>query len=183
MTLSFTAPQFEVEDLEEDIKNLSQDKKEQLFRNIYGDDQMIDETPELITDTLSQLNEELSSIDDKEVYDWAQEECCNYVNSNKILLQVLRTELFDATEAAKRIVNYWEQKLRTFGEDRTFEPITIDQLEGSDTWVLKKALHLLPKDDFGWIVVHVDRGSFKVNELLFYCKFLVCGNEVCYVCW
>lgn len=164
MALSYTAPRIEVEAVEREINNLDEKEKEQLFKDIYGDDETIEETPELIADSLSKLHEELNSIEDKEAYDRAQEECSDYANSQEFLLPFLRTESFDAKKAAPRIVSYWEHKLRTFGEDRTFGPLTIDQLEEGDLQVLKETLHFLPHDNFGRVVVYVDRGSFKLRK-------------------
>ena len=164
MSLSHTAPRVELQELDDEIQGLDDDEREQLRRDLYGQDTLIiDETPELLRTSIAQLQEALEATDDddKQAFLRAQQECPEYVNSETFLIPFLRCEQFNAELAAKRIVLYWEEKLNLFGEERAFGPINLDSLQESDLRVIQGGgVSLVPSDLHGRAVMHVDRGLY-----------------------
>ena len=164
MSLSHTAPRVELQELDDEIQRLDDNEKEQLQRDLYGQDSSgIDETPELLSTSIAQLQQALETTDDddKQAFLRAQQECPEYVNSEMFLLPFLRCELFNAILAAKRIVLYWEEKLDLFGEERAFGPLTLNSLQESDLRVIQGGgVSILPRDLHGRAVIHVDRGLY-----------------------
>jgi hypothetical protein len=164
MSISHTAPRFELQELDDEIQRLDDEEREQLQRDLYGQDaRLVDETPELLSTSMAQLQAALEDAcdEDKQAFLRAQQECPEYVNSEMFLLPFLRCEHFNATLAAKRIVLYWEEKLTLFGEERAFGPITLDALQESDLRVIQAGgVSIMPRDLHGRAVMHVDRGLY-----------------------
>jgi hypothetical protein len=167
MSFSHTAPRIEIEDLQKEIQNLDDETKEQLQKDLYGEETFVEETTEILNSSLARLHEELEAIeeDEKETFLRAQQECPVHVNSDNFLLPFLRAEKFNASKAARRIVVYWNEKLRLFGEDHTFGPITLASLQEGDLRVLRDGgLTLVPKDKHGRVMIHGDRGAYHLKE-------------------
>ena len=170
MAVSYTAPRIELEEVAKELNDLDCDTKEQLRRDLYGEYVDIVETPEFLTNSLIELQEALEAIEPcakKEAFLRAKEECPDYVDSQDFLLQFLRAEKFNASLAAARIVEYWENKVLLFPNDReAFGPISLDVLQESDLRVLRNSgLSLLPNDEHGRAVIHADREAiqWKIN--------------------
>jgi hypothetical protein len=168
MAMSHTAPRVELQELEDEIQGLDDDVKEQLRKELHGKGtSVVEETPELLSTSMAQLQEALDATDDddKQAFLRAQQECPEYVNSDMFLLPFLRCENFNATLAAQRIVLYWEEKLNLFGEEHAFGPITLDSLQESDLRVIRGGgVSLMPnKDVAGRAVIHFDRGLLFVR--------------------
>ena len=160
--MSHTAPRVELQELEDEIQGLDDQVKEQLRRDLYGQDTtIVEETPVLLRTSIAQLQEALEATDDddKQAFLRAQQECPEYVNSETFLLPFLRCEQFNATLAARRIVRYWEEKLNLFGDEHAFGPVTLDSLQESDFRVIRGGgVSLVPsKDEGGRALIHFDR--------------------------
>ena len=167
MAISLTAPRVELEDVQREINELDDGATEQLRKDMYGEEAGEEETPDLLTISLVRLQEELQAIeeDEKQTFLRAQQECPAYVNSDNFLLPFLRAEKFNASKAARRIVVYWNEKLRLFGEDHTFGPITLASLKEGDLRVLRDGgVSLVPKDMHGRVMIHGDSGAYKVER-------------------
>lgn len=166
MAISYTAPRVELDDLAKELNALDCDAKESLRRDLYGDYADIEETPALLADSLIQLQEALEAIEPsiKAAFLQAKEECPDYVNSNDFLLPFLRAERFNASQAASRIVSYWDQKVQLFSNGKeAFGPISQDTLQESDLVLLRNGgLSLLPKDKHGRAVIHADREAVQL---------------------
>jgi len=96
-----------------------------IFEEIHGVTSMaVEETPELLAESLVQLKTELDAMDEKtrNSYDIvSRQESNNYsqnfVNSNDFLLRFLRCELFDPRKAAVRLVSFFNFLKEVYGED------------------------------------------------------------------
>lgn len=159
MSMSYSAPTFEAENLEKEVDELDDKAKEERSRDLYGSSNLADvETPEQLAVSLEKLHAELEGIDEKAAYMKATERCPDYASS--LLLPFLRAELFDAAKAARRMVTYWEEKLRLFGEDKTFKPLTERDIgENGRQVILDGGIQVLPKDEHGRAVLHGNRGK------------------------
>lgn len=172
MALSYTAPRFEPEDVQKEFDALDDETKDQLKRDLYGIDTPIDETSDLLEQSLAALREQLSSLEapeeddgEHQAYNRAREKCLEYVNSEKFLLPFLRAERFDVDRAVTRILVYWDEKLKLFGEEHSFGPVTLASLQESDIQVIGDGgFSWLPKDAHGRAVLHGDRGRIGIQN-------------------
>lgn len=168
MAISYTAPRVELDDFAKELNALDCDAKESLRRDLYGDYADIEETPALLADSLIQLQEALEAIEPsaKVAFLQAKEECPDYVNSDDFLLPFLRAERFNASQAASRIVSYWDQKVQLFPNGKeAFGPISQDTLQESDLVLLRNGgLSLMPKDKHGRAVIHADREAVQLHR-------------------
>lgn len=83
------------------------------------------ETPELINESFSRFEEELSHLSPKEqrFVDQALEHAPLAKDEN-FRLAFLRTEVFNANLAAKRFAKFWETRIDLFGPGHAFQPLT-----------------------------------------------------------
>jgi hypothetical protein len=98
----------------------------------------IEETPELIRESLEQFRKQLLLLDNNEqqpkcknaiiLEEAARENATEYTDP-AFRLMFLRTDLFDATLAAQRFVKYWVNRKGLFGQVHTLsvDPVTLDR--------------------------------------------------------
>lgn len=187
MSVSYSAPTFEPENLEKQIDELDDEAKEERHRDLYGAAVAIEETCKMIDKSLEKLQAELDAVDpgEKEAFLRATELCPEHTKS--LQLPFLRSEKFNSQKAAKRVVTYWEEKLRLFGEDNTFKAVTERDIgENGRQVLLGGGCQLLPKDEHGRAVFHANRGSIGrkrngrdgVLRALFYLLHVAMENDV-----
>lgn len=111
-----------------EMASLSIQDREKVYSDIHGVSRTIDETPELISHSLQQLDFELSKLVDRAAYDSAKEMNPAYVKDESLRLKFLRTDLFDAKKAATRIGLFFKHKLDLFGKELLTKNITQDCL-------------------------------------------------------
>ena len=118
--------------LNTELYNLSLDERGQVFDDIHGVSDDIEETPELISQSLQRLDEELKLIRDKYAYDFAYALDPKYVRNRDFRLRFLRACVFDAKATASRIVQHFEIKMELFGKEKLSQDITQDDLDPQD---------------------------------------------------
>lgn len=93
---------------------------------LYGQ-HIPNETPELISSKLQDLEKELDLISDDDKKDWimATQKCPDLCNNEKFKLMFLRCEIFNCDLAAKRIVKYWKKRVALFGQELAFQPLVL----------------------------------------------------------
>jgi CRAL/TRIO domain len=85
------------------------------------------ETKELIAVKLKEFDEELACIpaDKKNAVVQAQEQCPELL-TDKFKLLFLRAMVFIVDLAVARYIRYWEQRVKSFGPIKAFQPLTLD---------------------------------------------------------
>jgi hypothetical protein len=92
----------------------------------------VPESPAFVTQKLKALRQLLQSIRKKSAYERASFLCPKYVNSPEFQLMFLRAELFNVRKAAKRIIQFFEQKLQLWGDRKIARRITSADLTEDD---------------------------------------------------
>lgn len=134
------------------------------FNDMYGQTHP-EETPEVISDGLKKLEEEIEKLKAEEKVDLnrAMERCPDLVNE-KEKLKFLRCEVFNANLAAIRLARYWKRRVLIFGEKKAFLPLTLsDALKDDEVGLTMGFIRLIPnvKDPVGRAVVFGDPSRLK----------------------
>jgi len=189
--------------LADEFNNLNIKKRNDVQEEIHGVYCMApEETPELLAESLSQLDIELDHIPQSQKYAYTRslqlqsqqqnqqqdpsqsKQLIYYVNSNEFRLMYLRSELFDARKAAYRIVKALDFLLELFGEIAFKRKIRLSDFTKKELKIMKRGyIQLLPSRDRGGrrIIVVITSWSadeFDLNiliKILFY-LFFVCGS-------
>lgn len=122
--------------LNTELCNLSLDERGQVFDDIHGVSDNIEETPELVSESLQRLDAELKLIANKYAYDFAYALDPKYVKNPIFRLRFVRASLFDAKAAASRLVQHFEIKMELFGKEKLSQDITQDDLGPEDLTML-----------------------------------------------
>jgi len=107
------------------------------LQNIYGQTPTPTETEECVKTGLGQLQAEIDAIgdDEKKGFNQALEKCPHLIDDD-FLLMFLRTEVFHAGRAAKRLMKYWKSRIEVFGEEKAFVRLTLDDALADDSVAL-----------------------------------------------
>merc|ERR1740139_2122207 len=129
------------------------------LQNIYGQKPTPPETEESVKAGLGQLQAEIDAIgdDQKKGLNQALEKCPHLIDDD-FLLMFLRTEVFRAGRAAKRLIKYWEKRIEVFGEEKAFVRLTLDDALADDSVALSLG-YLQPtgqSDTAGRAIVFMD---------------------------
>ena len=134
--------------LARELNRLSMQEREQVLYEVHGVAEAIDEQPDFVNTSLSQLDTELDKIKEKAAYDQALLLDPRYVRNLNFLLQLLRANRFDAKEAAVRMVRHFQCKLELFGAEKLVKDIRLADLNSEDVACLESGfLQLLPMRD------------------------------------
>jgi hypothetical protein len=90
------------------------------------------EEESFLQEKLDQLEIEVSTISEKEVFDQTRRTFPDYVNSRSFRLLFLRSTSFDATLAATKMTRHFEEKLILFGEETLGRDILQSDLSSDD---------------------------------------------------
>jgi hypothetical protein len=146
--------------LAQELYKLSFEEREKVFSDVHGVSDVIDETPQLLAESLAGFNKALqaASMDNdknndknnnKSVYDLAKEQDENYVKALDFQLKFLRADNFNPVKAAARMLKYLEAKQKLFGSDKLTKNITLNHdFSAEDLQVARSGLgSLLPLRD------------------------------------
>ena len=138
--------------LAQELNNMSLDERNRMWEEIHGVDKPIEETEELVTRSLREMEEEICNMPVKAAYDCASE---SYKKDRKFRVMFLRCEYFDAKKAAVRLVNFMEGMLEYFGEVALTRPIRLSDFSSDDSAYFKLGtMQLLSKRDRAGRLVH-----------------------------
>jgi hypothetical protein len=134
--------------LAKELNQLSMKEREEVYHDIHGVAEIIEETPEFVEIKLKELELELAKIPIKKAYNQAKEKSPEFVTSIRNCLMFLRADRFDATEAAARMVRYYEEKLHLFGPERLARDLRMKDLKEEERSSLESGyVQLLPGRD------------------------------------
>jgi hypothetical protein len=165
---SFTAPIVTPEEEKRERANLTRKELQALNNDLYGTQDILP-TPaatKSLSRTLSENeanNRVRKAIDgiplkEKKEYLKAMEQVPHLVESESSPEAYFRCEKGNATVAANRLVRYWKQRQKLFGESRAFLPMNQDgALAADEAALLKGFVTVLPHDQKGRPVVFFDR--------------------------
>lgn len=168
--ISYTAPLFTEEQEKKEKESITEEEILEVVKDVFGIEELIDETEELLATSLAQFAQELAAIHDeeKESYNLALQKCPRVVEEETAPIRFLRADDYDAKRAATRLVTYWESRLELFGPNRAFLPMTLDGAMADDIdcfAILLDGNYMLPKDNHGRAVYFSDK-SRSTNERL-----------------
>jgi hypothetical protein len=134
--------------LAQDLYKLCVSEREYALEDLHGVPDFVNETPDLVSNRLAELERELSKIPEKTAYDLAAYQDSNYVRSREFRLKFLRAERFHAGKAAKRLAGFFDQKLVLFGQKELARELLLSDLDQEDRKCLESGLMtLLPVRD------------------------------------
>ncbi|CAJ1962887.1 unnamed protein product [Cylindrotheca closterium] len=112
------------------LAKLSVADREKVYNDVHGiPDDCVEETPELIHNSLWGLQHEIDILPDKKAYNIAERLNPKYTHDREFRLAFLRCEKFDCQKAALRFVRHFQMKLDLFGHDKLAKDITQDDLD------------------------------------------------------
>ena len=128
------APPSEVDSLiAKKMNNLTIQEREQALDDLHGVGKAKDETPDFVQSCLHQLEDHLNELKaDSEAYRLALTMDRDYVCNPKFRLMFLRADHFVPRDAAKRMLNFFDEKKRLFGLEKLVKDITYDDLDMDD---------------------------------------------------
>ena len=124
------------------MNRLSIREREQVFYDVHGVSDVIEETPQLITTKLSQLTIQLSKLTRENrggnaaavaAFREAQAQGPDPLSNVPFLLKFLRADRFEVERAANRVLHYFEEKIKLFPTSKlTKEVITLEEDMNAD---------------------------------------------------
>jgi hypothetical protein len=137
-----------------EMKQLSKIQIENILHDIHGIIDIPDEYTLNVDAKFAELEAEIQRITLKAAYKQALSISEEYVRDRSFLLKFLRADSFNAANAARRLVSFFEQKNKIFGEDKLVKDITLSDLSAEDLEVLENGhMAFLPKRDMSGRVV------------------------------
>ena len=142
--------------LAKELSKLSVKDREQVFYDMHGVSEAVEETPTLITESLSAMESEILKIPEQDAYQKAKSQNQAYVDDPKLHLKFLRAERFKTEPAAARLVKFFEVKRNLFGDEMLTKDIRFSDLEESDRRCVESGIsQILPLRDRAGRVVAV----------------------------
>jgi hypothetical protein len=121
--------------LTKELMQLSFKDRNNISEEVHGVHSLaVDETQSVRDQGLANLQYELNELppSDKEAFATAQTLPVTYVNDPAFRLRFLRSDLFDAKEAAKRMVAYLDLLWKLFGIEVLKRPLRTTDFKGKD---------------------------------------------------
>ena len=167
-----------------DLNRLSLEERERVFFDIHGIAVAEEESSEMLTRCLSELDARISAIRDKQAYNLALSQNPSYVTDQTFRLHFLRSAKFDTSSAAKKMIGFFKIKMDLFGVDKLTKDITLDDLDESTLSCLESGVcTVLPLKDragrvvFCWTVKLSGTSSIESRVSRLYCgEIVLCLN-------
>lgn len=136
--------------LAEEMNGLTVNERQQLFDELHGVEDVVEETPEFVRGKLQEMRVALAKVPKakKKALDRALFLRPGLEDDDKFYLMFLRCERFDATAAAEKLCRHFEHKLVLFGDEALPRDITLDDMSEMDMECIYRAANLfLPAKD------------------------------------
>ena len=141
-----------------ELQNLPKEDREQVWADMTGNPEntyyrLHAESPEFLYDSIQTLHavldtQQLHDPKSQFAYRQAMEQDSLYVDRQKI--KFLRTDDFDSSAAALRLIKHFEMKKELFGIDKLGRDIRLEDFSNDDMEsLLAGGVQLLPKPDHG----------------------------------
>ncbi|CAJ1945963.1 unnamed protein product [Cylindrotheca closterium] len=111
------------------MSSMTVQDREQAFMDVHGVSPIIEETPELVSSKLEEMESQIQKQHRREAYDMAESMNPDYVRDPEFRLMFLRSDVFNAYNAALRLIRHFEVKRDLFGVDKLTQEITQDDLD------------------------------------------------------
>ncbi|KAL3927398.1 MAG: hypothetical protein SGBAC_013102 [Bacillariaceae sp.] len=118
------------------MAKLSVADREKVYMEVHGIPDFVAETPEVIHQSLLDLQVEIDKLPDKKAYSLTARQDPSYVEDKEFRLAFLRCEKFNCQKAALRIIRHFQMKLYLFGVDKLALDIIQDDLDTDDMAIL-----------------------------------------------
>mmetsp|Transcript_17565 Transcript_17565/g.43226 ORF Transcript_17565/g.43226 Transcript_17565/m.43226 type:complete len:462 (+) Transcript_17565:1701-3086(+) len=135
--------------LAEELSNLSMSEQDVVSFDVHGIVADVEETSELIAQSLIEMEAELQKIQKKPAYEKALEMNPTYVTGQSFRLQFLRCVAFNCKNAARRLVLHFQQKEDLFGSgDVLVRDVRLSDMDSTDVEAMETGvIQLLPACD------------------------------------
>jgi hypothetical protein len=152
--------------LVQELNQLSVQEREQVLEEIHGVQCPVEEEVNFVNSRLQILQEEILKIRKRYAYEKAVFVAPQKVKARGFCLMFLRSERFDPRKAAKRMVQYFESKLRLFGFDNLVKPITLECMNEEDVKAVKTGClqYSKSKDRAGRTVAFLFQKYYEYKE-------------------
>ncbi|KAL3938751.1 MAG: hypothetical protein SGBAC_006401 [Bacillariaceae sp.] len=145
---------------------LSLKERERAYEDVHGISKAVDETPEMITDSMQKLRWELAIIESKPAYDIAMQHSEAFVTDHAFRLSFLRAECYNPSKAAARMVKYFDTKKELFGAEMLTKTITYADLDSyTQKVVARGSITILPTRDTLGRYIFVSATQHHLKEL------------------
>jgi hypothetical protein len=135
------------------LNQLSINEREDVYQEMHGVDDKVNETPEMLQTSMIALHTELETFKHHNyreglAFNTAEAMSRKYVHDPFLRIKFLRSEKFDAKKSAERMIKFFDTKMELFGKEKLCKDITLDDLDTDDMALLKSgSLQLLPTRD------------------------------------
>ena len=125
--------------LTHEMENLSFKDRNDIFEEIHGVASLdVEETPDLIQQSLMAMNMEIDRIKHKYIaYTEATKSYNPFAHGMDIRLRFLRCDLFDVSEAAQRMMRYLDLTQELYGDIALIRPIQLCDLGNQEMEMLR----------------------------------------------
>lgn len=122
----------------QEMNSLSIQDREKALEDLHCVVDTSDEDQDFINNRLDLMDYHLNSIKtDEDAYTLAERMDQPYVTSRRLRLMFLRSELYSPRDAATKMVGFFEEKKRLFGEGKLCKEITLGDLDEDDMNTLR----------------------------------------------
>jgi len=126
-----------------------------------------EETPDMLEEALSEMAVEIDNIPIKTAFDRSQEFSKTYVNSADFRLRFLRSDLFEAKKAAKRMVRFLDLLAELFGDFALRRQVQMSDFSREEMQVFRVGRQqLLPYRDRSGRRIYTSVGGFGMRVAL-----------------
>ena len=155
-------------DLAKEMNRLCVTERERKLEEMHGVTTVVEETPQLVSDSLQRLSSELENIPVKPAYDLALSMDRVYIESPKFRLMFLRRTEFDAPQAASRLLGFFRVQHEVWGEDKVGKEITQADMSDDDLKCLYNGhlQFLQSRDRGGRVVLFNDLRYIKYADIM-----------------
>ena len=158
-SFSCSAPRFTEQDLLQERESLSDKEVLQIENDVKGNNK-VHETEEQLERGIIEIQQVLVGIEKKDSYLQALQQVPELVNDESSPCKFLRCCSHDSTQAAHRLVAYWETRKKFFGEELWLKPMTLEGAMRRDSAIVESGTLMIVREN----VVSNSQGNEKDDD-------------------